>query len=244
MAFAPVLHSEWIKTRTLRGTAVSLVSLFAVTVGVTVLVMATIGQAEADGSEDLLFGAFYAVNFGQLVAISFGTLAFSSEYVNGALRVSLAAVPSRGRFYAAKALVVGVLGCAVGLVTTFTVFLAGQAFMGEYALSLADPGAVRACLGGGLYLGLMALFAAGCAAVLRSGMATLSILIPFILIVGFVVGDIATGVAAYLPDRAGQQVLYQDPSGTLGPWAGLAVTAAWAAAALLTGWWCVRRRDA
>lgn len=244
MAFAPVLHSEWIKTRTLRGTAVSLLSLFGLTVGVTVLTMATVGQAEADGSEDLLFGAFYAMNFGQLAAISFGTLVFSSEYVNGALRISLSAVPSRGRFYAAKALVVGLLGCTVGVVTTFTAFLTGQAFMGKYALSLGDPGAVRACVGAGLYLGLVALLAAGVAAVLRSGMATMSILIPFILIVGFVVGDIATGVAAYLPDRAGQQVLYQHPTGTLGPWTGLAVTAAWAAAALLAGWWCVRRRDA
>jgi ABC-2 type transport system permease protein len=244
MAFTPVLHSEWIKTRTLRGTAVSLISLFVVTVGVTVLVMATIGQAEADGSEDLLFGAFYALNFGQLIAISFGTLAFSSEYVNGALRVTLTAVPSRGRFYAAKTLVVALLGFTIGIATTFTTFLAGQAFMGEYALDLGDPGALRACLGGGLYLGLMALLAGGVAAVLRSGMATLSTLIPAILIVGFVVGDLATGVAAYLPDRAGQQVLFQDPNGTLGPWAGLAVTAAWAAASLLAGWWCVRRRDA
>lgn len=244
MGFAPVLHSEWIKTRTLRGTAVSLASVFGVTVGVTVLVMATVGRAEADGSEDLLFGAFYAVNFGQVAALSFGTLAFSSEYVHGALRVSLTAVPSRTRFYAAKALVVGVLGSAVGVVTGFTVFLVGQAFLGRYALSLGDPGAVRACVGAGVYLGLMALFAAGLAAVLRSGMAVLSILIPFILIVSFVVGDIATGVAAYFPDRAGQQVLHGDPTGTLGPWAGLAVTAAWAAAALLAGWWCVRRRDA
>jgi ABC-2 type transport system permease protein len=244
MAFAPVLHSEWIKARTLRGTAVSLVSVFMVTVGITVLVMATIGQAEADGSEDLLFGAFYALNFGQIAAISFGTLAFSSEYVNGALRISLAAVPSRNRFYAAKVLMVGALGSVVGIVTAFTAFLTGQAFMGRYALSLGDPGALRACVGGGLYLGLMALFAAGLAAVLRSGMAVLSVLIPFILIVGFVVGDVASGVAAYLPDRAGRQVLYQDPIGPLGPWPGLAVTAAWAATALLAGWWCVRRRDA
>jgi ABC-2 type transport system permease protein len=243
MAFAPVLHSEWIKTRTLRGTAVSLISLFVVTVGITVLVMATIGQAEADGSEDLLFGAFYALNFGQIAAISFGTLAFSSEYLNGALRISLAAVPSRNRFYAAKVLVVGALGSVVGILTAFTAFLTGQAFMGRYALSLGDPGALRACVGGGLYLGLMALFAAGLAAVLRSGMAVLSILIPFILIVGFVVGDVASGVAAYLPDRAGRQVLFQEPTGPLGPWAGLAVTAAWAAAALLAGWSCVRRRD-
>jgi hypothetical protein len=91
----------------------------------------------------------------------------------------------------------------------------------------------------------MALFAAGLTTVLRSGMATLGILIPFILIVSFVVGDVASGAAAYLPDRAGQLVVQQHPPGDgPGPWGGLAVTALWAAAALLAGWWFLRRRDA
>ncbi len=60
----------------------------------------------------------------------------------------------------------------------------------------------------------------------------------------FVVGGVAEGVAAYLPDRAGQQVLFQTPAGDVGPWTGLAVTALWAAAALLAGWRAVHRRDA
>lgn len=96
----------------------------------------------------------------------------------------------------------------------------------------------------------MALFAAGLAFLLRSAVAVLSLLIPFIpfipfiLIVSFVVGDIAEGAAAYLPGRAGQQVLHQHPTGDLGPWTGLAVTALWATAALLAGWRAVHRRDA
>lgn len=89
----------------------------------------------------------------------------------------------------------------------------------------------------------MALFAAGLTALLRSAVAVLSLLIPFLLIVPFVFTDIATAVAQYLPDRAGQLVLHQNPEGSLGPWSGLAVTAAWAAAALLAGWWAVRLRD-
>ncbi|MFR9676825.1 ABC transporter permease [Streptomyces sp. TR06-5] len=244
VALVPVLRAEWIRTRTLRGTAVSWAAVLLSTVGVTVLAMATVGRAEAVGSEDPLLFAFYGINFGQIAALCFGTLMFSSEYVNGALRISLAAVPSRGRFYTAKVLVVGVLGSAVGVLTGFAAFLVGQTFLGSHALGLGDPGVVRACVGAGLYLGLLALLAAGTAAVLRSGTAVLSLLVPFVLLVSFVVGDVATGVAPYLPDRAGQQVLHQDPSGPLGPWAGLAVTAAWAGAALVAGWWCLRRRDA
>jgi ABC-2 type transport system permease protein len=90
----------------------------------------------------------------------------------------------------------------------------------------------------------MALFAAGLAAVLRSGVATLSILIPFLLLVSFVVGDVSGGVADFLPDRAGQVVFHETWDGSLGPWTGLAVTALWTAAVLLAGAWSVHRRDA
>ncbi|CAM5641685.1 hypothetical protein SALBM135S_06416 [Streptomyces alboniger] len=72
-------------------------------------------------------------------------------------------------------------------------------------------------MGGGIYLALMTLLAVGLTAVLRSGVAVLSILIPFTLIVSFVVGDMDSGVAAFLPDKAGQQVLHEAPTGTLGP---------------------------
>lgn len=240
-----VLHSEWIKIKSVRSVSGSLIAVFAATLAVTVLTFATVGQAEADNADaELVFGAFYALNFGQIAAISFGATALSSEFLNGALRISLSAVPRRSLFYAAKMSVVGGLALAVGMITSFTTFLVGQMFMGDYAIGLGEPGALRAAFGGGIYLALMALFAAGLAALLRSAVAVLSLLIPFILIVSFVVGDIAGGVAQYLPDRAGQLVLHQNPEGSLGPWTGLAVTAAWAAAALLAGWWAVRNRDA
>ncbi|MDI3404613.1 ABC transporter permease [Streptomyces cavernicola] len=245
MSFTAVLHSEWIKIKSLRGPAGSLLAVLLVTLGVTALAFATIGQAEADnpGAEPL-YDAFYALNFGQVAALAFGATAISSEYLNGALRVSLAAVPRRTHFYAAKIAVIGGLALATGLVTAFAAFLLGQSFMGSYAIGLDHPGAVRACVGAGVYLALLALLAAGLATVLRSGVAVLSILIPFVLIVPFVIGDVAGSVAEFLPDRAGQQVLHAAPAGHLGPWSGLAVCAAWSAAAVLAGLWTLRRRDA
>ncbi|MEV7234151.1 ABC transporter permease [Streptomyces sp. NPDC051020] len=244
MSTTDVLRSEWIKIRSVRSVAGSLTAVFLVTLAVTLLAFATVGQAEAENSDDLVFGAFYALNFGQIAAISFGATALSSEYLNGALRISLAAVPRRDLFYAAKMTLIGVLALVVGLATSFTAFLVGQMFMGKYAIGLGEPGALRAAFGGGMYLALMALFAAGLTVLLRSAVAVLSLLIPFVLIVSFVVGDVASGVALYLPDRAGQLVLHQSPEGSLGPWAGLAVTAGWAGLALLAGWWAMRRRDA
>ncbi|MER6190371.1 ABC transporter permease [Streptomyces cyaneofuscatus] len=240
-----VLHSEWIKIRSVRSLYGSLVAVLATTLAVTVLASGTVGQEQAEraGAEPV-FDAFYAMNFGQIAAIAFGAVAVSSEFLGGALRISLAAVPRRSLFYAAKMTAIGGSALVVGLLTTFTAFLVGQLFLGEHAIGLGHPGALRAAVGGGIYLALMALFAAGLTALLRSAVAVLSLLIPFLLIVPFVFVDIATAVARYLPDRAGQLVLHQNPEGSLGPWSGLAVTAAWAAAALLAGWWAVRRRDA
>lgn len=245
MSTSAVLRSEWIKIRSVRAVSGSLIAVFAATIAITVLAFATVRQAEAaDEGNDPLFSAFYALNFGQIAAIAFGATAVSTEFLNGALRISLAAVPNRSLFYAAKMSVIGGLALTAGLVTSFAAFLVGQMFMGTYAIGLGDPGALRAAFGGGVYLALMALLAAGLTALLRSAVAVLSLLIPFILIVSFVVGDVAGDVAQYLPDRAGQLVLHGHQQGSLGPWAGLAVTAGWAGIALFAGWWTLNRRDA
>ncbi|MFI7359423.1 ABC transporter permease [Streptomyces avidinii] len=240
-----VLHSEWIKIRSLRGTFRSLISILVATVGIQALTAAALGQAE-EGSmgEDPLLAAFYGLNFGQIAAIAFGATAFSAEFHNGALRTSLTAVPDRTRFYLSKMSMLGALALVTGQLTGLLTFVAGQAFMGEYALGLGDPGAVRAVVGCGLYLTLMTLFAAGLTAVLRSGVAVLSILIPFVVMVSFIVGSAASGVGRFMPDRAGQAMMRSQPYGDLGPWAGLGVLALWAGVAVLGGWLAVRRRDA
>lgn len=120
----------------------------------------------------------------------------------------------------------------------------GRAALGADANGLTWSEGMRGVIGCGLYLTLMALLAAGLTALLRSGIATLSILIPFLLIVSFVVGGVSGTVADFLPDKAGQVVFHETWDGSLGPWTGLAVTALWAAGALLTGAWSVRHRDA
>ncbi|MET9696674.1 ABC transporter permease [Streptomyces sp. NPDC006529] len=241
----PVVHSEWIKIRSLRGTLWALVAILVSTAGIQVLMNALIGPSEAAraGSDPLRL-AFYGISFGQIAAITFGAKAFAAEFHNGALRITLGAVPNRSRFYLSKAVVIAGLALVAGQLTGLATFLAGQALMGEQAIGPGDPGAVRAIVGSGLYLALMALFAAGLTAVLRSGTAVLSLLIPFVLLISFVFGDHAGGLGQYLPDRAGQLVLSANPQGELGPWAGLGVMALWTAAALGAGWIAVRRRDA
>ncbi|GHH12240.1 ABC transporter permease [Streptomyces lanatus] len=241
MAFAPALHSEWLKIRTLRSLPGALLALFAATTAFSALAAAD-GSSEPDF--DPLFTALSGVLPGQIAAVSFGALAMSSEYHGGALRLTLASVPRRGRWFAAKVTAVAVPALLAGLVTAGTALAVARAGLGSAASGLTTAEQVRGVLGCGVYLMLMALFAAGLTALLRSGVATLSLLIPFILVVSFVIGDAAGTVADFMPDKAGQIALHQTYDGTLGPWSGLAVTALWTVGALAAGAWSVRRRDA
>ncbi|MFF5370470.1 ABC transporter permease [Streptomyces sp. NPDC013187] len=241
MECTPVLRSEWLKVRTLRSLPGALLALLTVTTAFSAIA----GVSDAsDPGFDALFTALSGVIPGQIAAVTFGAMAVSSEFHRGALRLSLAAVPQRGRWFAAKAAVVALPVLVVGLVTALAALLVGRAGLGAAAGGLSTGEQVRGVVGCGVYLMLMALFAAGIAALLRSGVATLSLLVPFILVVSFVIGDATGTVADFLPDKAGQLVLRETYDGTLGPWSGLAVTALWTAAALLAGARSVRRRDA
>lgn len=241
MPFTPVLHAEWLKIRTLRSLYGALIALFAVTTAFSAI-------AATDGSDDPefdpLFTALLGMMPGQIAAVAFGALAVSSEFTGGGLRLALAAVPQRGRWFTAKLTAIAVPVFLVGLVTGGASLAAARAGMGAAADGLTAGEQLRGVLGCGVYLALMALFAAGLAALLRSGIGALSILIPFLLVVSFVIGDAAGGLTDFLPDRAGQVVLRSTWNGTLGPWTGLAVTALWTAGAVAAGAWSVRRRDA
>ncbi|MEU6377307.1 ABC transporter permease [Streptomyces sp. NPDC046909] len=239
--FAPALHAEWLKIRTLPSLLGALLALFAATTAFSALA----GVSDTSDPEfDPLFFALSGVAPGQIAAITFGAMAVSSEFHGGGLRLSLAAVPQRGRWFAAKLTAVAVPALAAGLVTALAALLVAKAGLGAAASGLTVGEQARGVVGCGVYLTLMALFAAGLAALLRSGVGALSLLIPFILVVSFVIGDVPGGLTDFMPDRAGQVVLYQSYDGPLGPWSGLGVTALWTAAAVLAGAWSIRRRDA
>ncbi|MGW3651562.1 ABC transporter permease [Streptomyces sp. NPDC000878] len=242
MSFTPVLHAELVKIRTLR----SLLGALCGVVLATALFSALAGLDSGAGEEDFdpLFSAFFGVSFGQIAAVAFGATAVSSEFQGGGLRVTLAAVPRRGRWFAAKTVAIAVPVLAVGLLAGGVSLAVGKAVLGADANGLTWTEGLRGVIGCGLYLTLMALLAAGLTALLRSGVATLSILIPFLLIVSFVVGGVSGTVADFLPDKAGQVVFHEAWDGALGPWTGLTVTALWAGGALLAGAWSVRHRDA
>ncbi|WP_280458018.1 hypothetical protein [Nocardia carnea] len=246
MTFTPVLHSEWIKARSLPSLNGILVLLLAVTVGLSLLGSATLAH-EAKGTADFdpVLLSFFGINFGQVIAIAFGAACAAGSYRDNGMRVWLTAVPRRGLLYSANLTVIGALTFGVGLVTGVICFLVGRPLIGDGAIGLDDPVGWRAMLGCAVHLTLMALMAAGIATLLRSSAATMGALIPLVLMLSFMLGDVTHGgsVAEFLPDRAGRQALVYDPTGVLGPWTGLAVTACWAAAAIGVGWTALHRRD-
>ncbi|MEV5927501.1 ABC transporter permease [Streptomyces cellulosae] len=241
MPFTPVFRSEWLKIRTVRPLLATLFVLFTVTTAFSALASLDPGDPGADP----LLTALSGTALGQVAAVTFGALAVSAEYREGAaVRLSLTAVPRRGLWFAAKAAAIAAVVLVVALVTMPAALVAGLAGLGDAADGLTTADQVGGVVGGAVHLTLMALFAAGLAMLLRSGTATLSVLIPLILIVSFVAGDAFGAVADFMPDRAGQTVLRAEPDGTLGPWTGLAVSGCWTAAALLAGAWRLRRQDA
>jgi len=247
MRLLSVVRSEWIKARSIPSVLVSAVLMFLITAGFSAVGSATLGRERATQADfDSLLMSFYGVNFGQLAAICIGALVASAQYKHNGVRVWLTAVPRRGLLYTAQLIVVFFGTFLVGLLTTIACVAACAPILGERGVSFGDAAAYRAIIGGALYLAIMAVFAAGVTMLLRSGFAALAILTPIVLLLSFVLGDVSqgSGVVGFLPDRAGRQVLVADPSGSLGPWAGLAVTAAWAAVATLAGWLMFRRRDA
>jgi ABC-2 type transport system permease protein len=192
--------------------------------------------------------SFAGTSLGQLAMIAFGILVVSNEYSTGMIRASLAAVPQRGAFMAAKVAIATALALVVGMATSFLAFFLGQAMLGPYRTTIGEPGVLRAVFGGGLYMGLIALFAMGVTWMLRSPMLSFGVLMPFFFMISGILANVEATkkVGDYLPDVAGSQIMsvVDDGERPYGPWGGLLIMIAWVVAAVLAGYMVLKRRDA
>lgn len=253
-----VLRSEWTKVTTVRSTFWTLATAFVVTVGLGALLSAVTASTfdnmppDQKATFDPTFVSFAGTTLGQLAMIAFGVLAVSSEYSTGMIRSSLGAVPQRGTFMVAKIAVSTVVVLVVGMATSFVSFFLGQALLGEYATSIGEENVLRAVIGGGLYMTLMALFSMGVAFLLRSPLLAFAILMPFFFLVSNILGAVEAtrDVGMYLPDQAGSMIMsvVEGSMGSgdrpYGPWGGLLIMVAWVVAALLAGFVTLKKRDA
>ncbi|UIX30718.1 ABC transporter permease [Streptomyces sp. GQFP] len=256
MAATQVLRSEWTKIRSVASTVWTLGIAAVVTIALGALISLLFKNQWSDLSEkdrlsfDPTYTSFAGMSLGQLAMIVFGVLVVSNEYSTGMIRTSLAAVPQRGTFLASKLAVATGLAFAVGVVTSFAAFFLGQAMLGGHSTSIGDPGVLRAVIGGALYMTLIALFSMGVAAMLRSPMLALGVLMPFFFLISNILGAVSATekIARYLPDQAGSKIMQVvtpvDNDTPYGPWGGLAIMVVWVVVALLGGYVLLKKRDA
>ncbi|AZQ37456.1 ABC transporter permease [Streptomyces cyaneochromogenes] len=256
MAATQVIRSEWTKIRSVASTVWTLSLAVVVTIALGMLISA-LSKNEFDNMDrrdqlsfDPTFISFAGMSLGQLAMIVFGVLVVSNEYSTGMIRSSLAAVPQRGTFLFSKIAVATGLSLVVGLATSFVAFFLGQAMLGEHRAQIGDPGVLRAVIGGGLYMTLIAMFSMGVAAMLRSPMLSLGILMPFFFLVSNILGNVSATekIGRYLPDQAGSRIMQVvtpiDDDKPYGPWGGLGIMVLWVIAAIVGGYVTLRKRDA
>ncbi len=180
-----------------------------------------------------------------------GALAVTSEYGAGTITPSLAAVPSRGRLLAAKALTTAGISLGTGLAASISAFVAGQALLARRGVphdTLRTPGSARAVLGGGLHATAAALLGLGIGVHTRSTAGAVSTIFG----AEWLVPGIGPAFPEPLPDlltkywltEAGASIFATRPDPELlSPWAGLGVMAGSTTALLASAFAVFRKRD-
>ncbi|MFE4369823.1 ABC transporter permease subunit [Streptomyces sp. NPDC056835] len=223
-----------------------------------------VGGPASGGSltiESFLVGVFA----GLVIVIVVSTSFITTEYRRGLIRTTLAASPRRGRVLASKAIVVGALAFAGGLVAAVAIPIGAHSARarGFYVFPVPLPTELRVVVGTALLLAVTAVLALAVGAVLRRGAAaatlTISaIVLPYLLAVSGVLPATASqwllrvtpaaGFAIEQSLRRYPQVLgtYTPSSGyfPLAPWAGFTVLCGYAVVALAAAVLLLRRRDA
>lgn len=192
MIVSGTLRAEWIKLRSLRSTWYTVASLFAAGLGITALATASASAeyAKATAAERAAWDptglSLKSFIVAQLIIGVLGVLVVTSEYATGLIQTSLTATPRRSRLLAAKVVLAAAVAVVAGQVLMFAAFLIGQGFLAGQRLphvSLGDPGALRAVVGGGLYLAAIALLAVGLGTLIRATAGALAALVGIVLLV-------------------------------------------------------------
>jgi len=202
---------------------------------------------------------------GLIAAIVVATMFVTAEYRRGLIRTTFAASPRRGRVLAAKAIVIGSVTFAAGLVgAAATVLLSERLLRGHgfYLLPVTTLTELRVIVGTAALLAVAAVLALAIGALLRRSAGAVTaviavIVLPYLLATSVLPAGPADWLLRVTPAAgfAIQQSVPQYPqvSGSyapsngyfpLAPWAGFAVLCGWAALALALAVVLLRRRDA
>ncbi|WP_104162729.1 ABC transporter permease subunit [Cryobacterium sp. N22] len=257
LSFGGELRSEWIKLRTVRSTIWSYATVIVISLGMSALMSAALdlGGREISAAEQATFlsqPAIFGVFFGQLVVAVLGVLAVSGEYSTGMIRSSITAVPRRLPMLAAKAVVLFLCTFVVGLISTVGSYLMAVPFLAGKGItaSLANPDLLLPLLGGALYLALVAVFALGVGAMLRSSAggiaASLGILLLLPIVLSMIPAQWLADLLPYLISNAGLAFfgLNGFTSASFETWQNILIVLGWVAVSLAGAAVLLKRRDA
>jgi hypothetical protein len=179
-----------------------------------------------------------------------GVLLITGEYTTGMIRSTMTAVPKRLPVLWGKTGVYALVALGITVPAALIAFFAGQAILSGQHIQIAfsHAGVPFAVLGAAIYLTLTGLFAMGLGAITRNTAAGIAAFAAIMFVVPPLVTvlpwSIANSITPYLPSNAGQAIMtIGHHANTLSPGAGLAVFAAYAAAAVATAAILLARRD-
>jgi ABC-2 type transport system permease protein len=253
--FRTAAQMEWRKLRTVRS-AWYIAAVFAATmIGLAMVALSHEGYAQMSAAERASFDpthdCFIGLVLGQLLLGTLGVLGITSEFSSGMIRATFAAVPRRGLLLAAKAAVLGAVTLAVGEISAFAAFLAGQAVLNSPAppAALGQPGVLRAVLMAGAYPALIAVIGLGIGAIVRHTAGAICVLVGVLFVLPLLFAPLSTSVQNasqnFLPHPMANSLTAVTPlPHTLPPAPIFALLCAYALGALATGAWALTRRDA
>lgn len=248
-----VLRAEACKLRSVRSTSWSLIAAVVFMLGFAILEAIILPSRLSDDAEQALDAVRVSLGGSHLSQVAFGVLGvlvITSEYTSGMIGATFSAVPHRRLLVAAKAIVFTSVTFVIGVAASFGAYFLFQALLTGDALrsSIWDPGVLRALVGGGLYFAVLGLLGLGLGLIVRTSSGAIAALFSLLFVPQILAQLLPEGwrvtVGRFVPMQAGSQIFSQQPEpGALGPWAGFAVFAAYAAVALLAGIVLVERRD-
>ncbi|TDE19563.1 ABC transporter permease subunit [Actinomadura sp. 6K520] len=203
-------------------------------------------------ADDLTKTVLTGVLIGQTAIVAAAVLFVTAEYRRRMLRTTFAASPRRGRVLAAKAIVAGLVSLAAGLAASFgAMLLAGPVLRsnGVAPPPLWDAAVLRAVLGTGALLGVIAVFAVAVAVIVRRSAPAITMVLLLLLVPQIVATGLPLSAARWLErltPAAGfaiqQTVTRFDRA--IGPWTGFGVLCGYTALALAAAVFLLGRRDA
>lgn len=253
VGFAGVVHSEWIKLRSVRSTLWCYVAIVLLTIGLGMLLSAALPTAATAPTRDAqqstwLTVATLGVNFSQLVVAVLGALVITGEYSTGMIRSTFVAVPARLPALAAKLLVFGVITFVISLIALVATAFATAPLLPARGIhpDLDDSAIWISLVGAAGYLTLIGCLSLAIGTILRSTAGTIAASLGLVLVAPIILRVLANltqaqwaaNVDVFLPSNAGGR-LFAYPASTssvLTPPAGTPNAATTVSAIVLEPW--------